>query len=100
MKKFIIERKLPGAGNLSQEELKTISQTSVGVVAALGKPYKWIESFVTDDAIYCIHEAEDEVVIREHSACANFPINVVEEIRAVIGPDTAKILVSPKLVAQ
>jgi hypothetical protein len=90
MKKFIIERKLPGAGNMSQEELKAISQTSVGVVAAMGKPYKWVESFVTDDAIYCVHEAESEEVIHEHSTSCQFPINVVEEIRAVIGPDTAK----------
>lgn len=90
MKKFIIERKLPGAGNMSAEELKAISQTSVGVVDQMGKPYKWVESFVTDDAIYCIHEAETENVIQEHSAICHFPINKVEEVRAVIGPDTAK----------
>ena len=90
MKKFIIERKLPGAGNMSAEELKAISQTSVGVVDQMGKPYKWVESFVTDDAIYCIHEAETENVIQEHSAICYFLINKVQEVRAVIGPDTAK----------
>ena len=90
MKKFIIERKLPGAGNMTAEELKTISQTSVQVVNQMGKPYRWIESFVTEDAIYCIHEAETEEVIQEHSATCHFPINKVEEVRVVIGPETAK----------
>jgi hypothetical protein len=90
MKKFIIERKLPGAGNMSAEELKAISQTSVNVVNTMGKPYRWVESFITDDAIYCIHEAETEEVIQEHSAVCRFPVNKVEEVRIVIGPDTAK----------
>jgi hypothetical protein len=89
MKKFIIERKLPGAGNMTAEELKAISKTSVNVVDQMGKPYKWVESFVTDDAIYCIHHAETEDAIQEHSAIARFPINKVEEVRVVIGPGTA-----------
>jgi membrane-bound ClpP family serine protease len=90
MKKFIIERKLPGAGNMSAEELKAIAQTSVTVVDRMGKPYKWVESFVTEDAIYCVHEAETKDVIQEHSAICHFPINKVEEVRTVIGPDTAR----------
>jgi len=89
MKKFIIERKLPGAGNMSAAELKAISQTSVNVVDNMGKPYKWIESFVTEDAIYCIHEAETEGVIQEHSAICHFPVNKVEEVKRVNGPQTA-----------
>jgi hypothetical protein len=89
MKKFIIERKLPGAGNLTAEELQALSTTSNNVITVLGKPYKWIESFVTDDKIYCIHEAENEEVIREHSKCGNFPVNKVEEIKVIIGPGTA-----------
>lgn len=90
MKKFIVERKLPGAGNMTAEELQAISKTSVTVITVLGKPYKWIQSFVTDDTIYCIHEAEDENAIREHAKCGNFPVNKIEEIKVVIDPTTAE----------
>jgi hypothetical protein len=88
MKKFIVERKLPGAGNMTEEELQAISNTSNAVITVLGKPYKWIQSFVTEDMIYCIHEAEDENAIREHARCGNFPVNKIEEIKAVIDPTT------------
>ncbi len=90
MKKFIIERDLAGAGNMTAEELQAISKTSVSVVSVLGKPYNWIESYVTKDKIYCIHEAESEEVIREHSSCANFPISKVEEVKVIINPATAE----------
>ena len=89
MKKFIVERKLPGAGNMTAEELQAISKTSNAVIQILGKPYKWIESFVTEDKIYCIHEAESEDAIREHAKCGDFPVNTVEEIKIVINPATA-----------
>jgi len=88
MKRFIIERNLPGAGKMSTEELQAISKTSVAVISVLGKPYVWIESFVTDDKIYCIHEAENEDDIREHAKCGNFPVDTIEEIKAVINPAT------------
>jgi len=91
MKKFIIERKLPGAGNMTDEELIAISKTSVAVITVLDKPYKWIQSFVTEDKLYCIHEAEDENAIREHAKCGNFPVNKIEEIKAIIDPTTAEI---------
>ncbi|HEV8271976.1 MAG TPA: DUF4242 domain-containing protein [Chitinophagaceae bacterium] len=90
MKKFIIERKLPGAGNLTDEELQALSRTSKAVITVLGKPYKWVESFITEDKIYCIHEAENEDAIREHAKCGNFPVNKIEEIKAVIDPTTAE----------
>jgi uncharacterized protein DUF4242 len=90
MKKFIIERDLPGAGNMTPEELQAISKTSVSVMSVLGKPYTWVESFVIKDKIYCIHEAENEDVVREHSSCASFPITWVEEVKAVISPATAE----------
>ena len=90
MKRFIIERKLPGAGKLSKEELKAMSKTSVAVISILGKPYTWVESFVTKDKIYCIHEAENEEAIVEHSSCANFPLHKIEEIQITIGPNTAE----------
>ena len=91
MKKFVIERTLPGAGNLSPEELQAISKTSCEVVAQLGKPYHWIQSFVTDDKIYCIHIAESEDVIREHARKGNFPINTVAEVKAIIDPTTGDL---------
>ena len=89
MKKFVIERNLPGAGNLTPEELRTISQTSCAVLNALGKPYHWIQSFVTEDKIYCIHIAENEDIIREHARRGNFPINMISEVKAVIDPVTS-----------
>lgn len=89
MKKFIIEREMPGAGNMTTEELQIASQTSNSAIAALGKPYKWIESYVTQNKVYCIHEAENEEVIREHASCAGFPADRIEEIKEMIGPETA-----------
>jgi hypothetical protein len=89
MKKFIVERKLPGAGNLTPQELKAISKDSNEVIFGLGSRYSWIQSFVTDDKIYCIHVAENENYIREHASAGNFPINTIEEIKAVIDPSTA-----------
>jgi len=74
---------------MTAEELQAISKTSVTVITILGKPYKWIESFVTEDKIYCIHEADSEDVIREHAKCGNFPVNKIEEIKVVISPSTA-----------
>ena len=90
MKKFIIERKLPGAGNMTAEELRTLSKTSNTVISVLGKPYVWVESFVTEDRIYCIHEAENEDAIREHAKSGDFPVNRIEEIKFVISPATAE----------
>jgi len=89
---FIIERNMPGAGEMTAEELEAISRTSVAVISVLGRPYKWIQSFVTDNMIYCIHEAENEDDIRQHAKCGDFPADRIEEIRAVIDPTTAKNL--------
>lgn len=89
MKKFIIEREIPGAGDMTADELQAISKTSNSVISVLGKPYKWIESYVTNDKIYCIHEAESEDVIREHASCASIPANKVEEVKVIINPSTA-----------
>jgi hypothetical protein len=88
MKRFIIERNVPGAGSMTQEELQALSKTSNAVISVLGKPYTWIESFVTDNKIICIHEAEDEGVIREHAKCGNFPVDTIEEVKVMIGPKT------------
>ncbi len=89
MKKFIVERKLPGAGSLTPEELKAISKTSVKVITDMGKNYSWTQSFVTEDKLYCIHIAESKEDIREHAKCGNFPVNTIEEIKQIIDPSTA-----------
>jgi Protein of unknown function (DUF4242) len=90
MRKFIIERELPGAGKLSEEELQAISKTSNSAISVIGHPYRWVESFVTRDKIYCIHEADSEDVIRQHASCAHFPANVIEEVKVIINPATAR----------
>ena len=75
---------------MTAEELQAISKTSNSVISVLGKPYKWVESYVTNDKIYCIHEAESEDVIREHASCASIPANKIEEVKVIINPSTAK----------
>ena len=92
MKKFVVERNFPGAGDLSPEDLQFISQASCEALDQLGKPYHWIQSFITEDKIYCVHIAESEEVIREHAKLGKFPINTVSEVKAVIDPLTANAL--------
>lgn len=89
MKKFIIERNLPGAGNLTPEELKEIAKTSCNTIHKIGSSYQWVQSFVTDDKIYCVHIAESEEAVREHACMGNFPVNSVNEVRAIIDPLTS-----------
>ena len=89
MKKFVVERILPGAGNLTRQELQAIAKASCEVIKSMGKPYHWIESFVTDDKIYCIHITEEEEVVREHARLGKIPINIIAEVKATIDPITA-----------
>ena len=86
MKKFVIERNLPGAENLSSEELQAFSKTSCEAITQLGKPYHWIQSFIATDKIYCIHIAESKDVIKEHAGLGKFPINTISEVKAIIDP--------------
>ncbi len=86
---FIIERNIPGAATLSQQELADISAKSNQVVADLGVPYTWVTSYVAGDKIYCVHDAPDADTIREHARCGGFPADSVTEIAATIGPATA-----------
>ena len=88
MKKFVIERNLPGAGKLTVDELQAISQSSCEVVSQLGKPYHWIQSFVTDDKIYCVHIAENEEMIREHARLGKFPVTSISEVKVTKDPTT------------
>jgi Protein of unknown function (DUF4242) len=90
MPKYVIERELPGAGKLSEDQLHAISQKSCGVLNKLGPQIQWIESYVTDDKIYCIYRAPNEDMVREHAKQGGFPANRVSEIRTVIDPTTAE----------
>jgi hypothetical protein len=90
MPKFLIEREIPGAGDLSGAELQAISQKSCGVLRELGPQVQWVESFVTGDKIYCVYIAPDEAAVREHAARGGFPANRVSEIKRMIDPTTAE----------
>jgi hypothetical protein len=90
MPKFVIERTIPGAGSLSDEQLKGISQKSCGVLKSLGPQVQWLESFVTDDKVYCIYLGPDEAAIREHAWLGQFPADSVQAVRRVIDPTTAE----------
>ncbi len=90
MPKFVIERDIPGAGNLSPEELQGISQKSCSVLRELGPEVQWVQSYVTDDKVYCIYVAPDEKAIRKHAEKSGFPANRISRIRTVIDPTTAE----------
>ncbi|MEY2403425.1 MAG: hypothetical protein QOD38_976 [Acidimicrobiaceae bacterium] len=90
MPKYVIERDLPGAGKLSPEELQGISEQSNKVLSSLGPEIRWLQSFVTDDKIYCVYVAPDEDLILEHARCGGFPANVVTKVSAVIDPSTGE----------
>jgi len=89
MKQFVIERDVPGAGKLTAADLQAISQTSCAVVDSLGKPYEWLHTYVTEDKLFCVHEAESEDVIRKHASKGNFPVTNIFEVKTIIGPQTA-----------
>ena len=90
MPKFVIERDVPGVGSLSEEQIKAISQTSCGVLQSMGPKIQWVESYVTDDKIYCIYIAPDEETVREHATRGQFPANSVQVVRRMIDPTTAE----------
>jgi hypothetical protein len=88
MQRFLIERDMPGAAELTQADLAEIVKKSVATSDALGVPYNWITSYVAGDKVYCIHEADDEETIREHSRRAGFPVTGVTPVANEIGPGT------------
>lgn len=90
MPKFVIERSIPGAGKLSAAELQAISQTSCGVLQHLGPRIQWLQSYVTDDKVYCVYIAPDVEMVREHARQGGFPADRISEVRAVIDPTTAE----------
>ncbi|HZR66337.1 MAG TPA: DUF4242 domain-containing protein [Terriglobales bacterium] len=90
MPKYVIERDLPGAGKLTPDQLRAISQKSCGVLSKLGPEIQWIHSYVTGDKIYCIYRAPNEQMIREHAMQGGFPANRISEVTSVIEPTTAE----------
>lgn len=90
MPKYLIEREIPGAGDLSPEQLQGVSQTSCNVLKDLGPQIQWVQSYVTGDKVYCVYIAPDEAIIREHASRGGFPANKISEIKTVIDPTTAE----------
>ncbi|HEX8500177.1 MAG TPA: DUF4242 domain-containing protein [Pyrinomonadaceae bacterium] len=90
MPKFLIEREIAGAGDLSAQELQAVSQKSCGVLREMGPQVQWVESYVTGDKIYCVYIAPDEAAVREHARRGGFPANRVSEIKRMIDPTTAE----------
>ena len=88
--KFVIERDIPGVGNLSLQDLHAISQKSCAVLNDMGPRIQWVQSYVTQDRIYCVYVAPDEEAVREHAAKGGFPANRVSAVCAVIDPTTAE----------
>jgi len=88
--KFVIERELPGAGKLPPGQLHAISQKSCAVLRELGPGIQWLESFVTDDKLYCIYIAPDEATVRRHADMGGFPANRISQVRTIIDPTTSE----------
>jgi uncharacterized protein DUF4242 len=91
MKRFIIEREVPGASELTESQLAEISRTSNAAVASLGVPYTWVNTFVAGDKLYCVHEAMDEEAVREHARRGGLPANKVTVVANEFGPQTAEL---------
>ena len=91
MPKYVIERELPGAGQLSPQELQGIAQTSCGVLRQLGPEVQWVQSYVTADKIYCVYIAPNEQLVREHAQKGGFPANAINQVTTIIDPTTAEI---------
>jgi hypothetical protein len=90
MPKYVIERELPGAGKMNAEELNKVAQTSNGVLQSMGPQIQWVHSYVTGDKIYCVYNAPNEEMVREHARKGGFPADSVSEVKAIIDPVTAE----------
>jgi hypothetical protein len=90
MPKYVIEREIPGAGKLTAEQLKGISQTSCGVLSNMGTRIQWVQSYVTGDKVYCVYIAPNAEMVREHAKLGGFPANAVNEVLTMIDPTTAE----------
>jgi hypothetical protein len=90
MPQFVIEREMPGVGQLGASDLQEASQTSCSVLRDLGPQIQWVHSYVTDDKIYCIYRAPNAEMIREHAERGGFPANSISQVRTMIDPTTAE----------
>jgi hypothetical protein len=90
MPKYVIEREIPGTGNLSKGELQGVAQTSCNVLNELGTQIQWVQSYVTGDKIYCVYIAPNEDLIREHASRGGFPANSISEVKTIIDPTTSE----------
>jgi len=90
MPKYLVEREIPGAGGWSAEQRRKVAEKSVGVLRELGPEIQWVESYVTDDKVYCVYIAPSEELIRKHASVGGFPANRISEITAAIDPNTAR----------
>ena len=90
MPKFVIEREIPGAGKLSAADLQAISQKSCGVLRQMGPQIQWVQSYVTDDKIYCVYVAPDAAAVRKHAEMGGFPANSIARVQRIIDPTTAE----------
>jgi len=90
MPKYIIEREIPGAGSLTAQDLQGISQKSCGILNDMGPKIQWVESYVTDDKVYCVYIAPDEATVRAHAEQGGFPANRISQIKTMIDPTTAE----------
>lgn len=90
MPKYVIEREIPGVGDWTSDQLKAASRTSCGVLKGMGPEIEWLHSYVTGDKLYCVYNAANEQMIREHAAQGGFPANRISEVNGMIGPSTAE----------
>ena len=90
MPKYVIERDIPGAGKLTAQELQAISQKSCGVLREMGPQIQWVQSYVTDDRIYCVYVAPNEETVRKHAQKGGFPANRISRVRTMIDPTTSE----------
>jgi hypothetical protein len=90
MPKYVIERELPGAGKLTAEQLREVAQKSNGILQTLGPKIQWVQTYVSDDKLYCVYNAPSPKLIEEHAKCGGFPANRISQVRAIMDPTTAE----------
>jgi Protein of unknown function (DUF4242) len=90
MPKYVIERELPGAGKMTREQLREVAQKSNGILHTLGPKIQWVETYVSDDKLYCVYNAPSPKLIEEHAKCGGFPANRISQVRAIMDPTTAE----------
>jgi hypothetical protein len=89
--KYVIEREIPDAGKSSPEDLRAAAQKSCALLQKLGTDIQWVQSYITDDKVYCVYIARDEQLVREHAKLGDFPANRISEVRTIIDPATAEV---------